>query len=253
MKKLLVLFIGLLFGATILAQSTSDVVYLKNGSIIKGNVSNVIPNETVTIQTSDGNIFVLNMSEVTQISHEEKADGIISFPDWANDMMTKKGSKLFIGDRELSANDIQELFSNDMQETYFGGSAQVKKGNGFLTAGMISLGATIGLFIAAINAYNISDDLFYNSVFSDWEKYENKGDILLTTAQVIAIPADVFTALGCVFRGVGNGRLRWLVDEYNNSFVSRVSFNLQPGIISTNGLAFQNTSIAPGLKFTMTF
>ena len=150
MKKFLVILIGLLFGATILAQSANDVVYLKNGSIIKGNVSNVIPNETVTIQTSDGSIFVLNMSEVTQISHEEKADGIISFPDWANDMMTKKGSKLFIGDRELSANDIQELFSNDMCETYFDGSAQVKKGNGFLTAGMISLGCKYLIIFVSI-------------------------------------------------------------------------------------------------------
>ena len=250
MKKIIVLFICLLFGANMMAESTNDVVYLKNGSVIKGTISTVTPNETVTIQTFDGSLFVLNMSEVTQIVHEESVDGIISFPNWANDMMTKKGSKLFIGDRELSANDIQELFSNDMQETYFGGSAQVKKGNGFLTAGIISLGVTVGLMVAAANAYVQGDNA---DLGSDWESYYDKGDILLTTAQVIAIPADAFTALGCVFRGVGNGRLRWLVDEYNNSFASRVSFNLQPGIISTNGLAFQNTSIAPGLKFTMTF
>ena len=227
MKKIIVLFICLLFGANMMAESTNDVVYLRNGSVIKGTVSNVTPNETVTIQTFDGNIFVLNMSEVTQIVHEENADGIISFPNWANDMMTKKGSKLFIGDRELSANDIQELFSNDMCETYFGGSAQVKKGNGFLTAGIVYFGIALGLSATCIE-----------------DPY---------VAYLITLPADAFTALGCVFRGVGNGRLRWLVDEYNNSFVSRVSFNLQPGIISTNGLAFQNTSIAPGLKFTMTF
>ena len=231
MKKIIVLFICLLFGANMMAESTNDVVYLKNGSVIKGTISTVTPNETVTIQTFDGSLFVLNMSEVTQIVHEENADGIISFPNWANDMMTKKGSKLFIGDRELSANDIQEIFSNDMYETYLGGSSQVKKGNVFLTVGMISLGVTVGLMVAAANTYDES---------------------LLTFAQLFTIP-DAFTALGCVFRGIGNGRLRWLVDEYNNSFVSRVSFNLQPGIISTNGLAFQNTSIAPGLKFTMTF
>ncbi|MBP5473375.1 MAG: hypothetical protein J6X92_01285, partial [Bacteroidales bacterium] len=175
MKKLLILFTFLLLGANLLAQSANDVVYLKNGSVIKGTVSNVTPNETVTIQTSDGSVFVLNMSEVTQIAHEGNTEQNISFPYWANDMMTKKGANLFIGDRELSANDIQEIFSNDMYQTYLGGSSQVKKGNVFLTVGMISLGVTVGLMVAAANTYDES---------------------LLTFAQLFTIPADAFTALG---------------------------------------------------------
>ena len=248
MKKLLVLFIGLLFGATILAQSANDVVYLKNGNVIKGTISNNTSDETVTIQTPDGSVFVLNMSEVTQISHEENADGIISFPNWANDMMTRKGYKLFIGDRELSDNDIRELFSNEMCETYFGGKTQLKSGNICLMGGVASLGATIGAIFAAVNAYEKGDNSFYH-----WESYYNRGDILVGIAILSALQTIYLPIVGGVFRGIGNGRLSEVVDEYNNSFVNSVSFNLQPGIISTNGLAFQNTSIAPGLKFTMTF
>ena len=248
MKKLIVLFICLLFGANMMAESTNDVVYLNNGNVIKGTISNVIPDETVTIQTPDGSLFVLNMSEVTQISHEEKADGIISFPDWANDVMTRKGYKLFIGNRELSDNDIQELFSNDMCETYYGGKTQLKSGNICLMGGVASLGATVGAIFAAVNAYERCDNSFYH-----WESYYNRGDILVCIAILSAIQTIALPIVGGVFRGVGNGRLSEVVDEYNNSFVNSVSFNLQPGIISTNGLAFQNTSIAPGLKFTMTF
>ena len=35
-----------------------DVVYLKNGSIIRGTVVNMVPNETLRIQTLDGSTFV---------------------------------------------------------------------------------------------------------------------------------------------------------------------------------------------------
>ena len=248
MKKLLVLFIGLLFGATILAQSANDVVYLNNGNVIKGTISNVIPDEKVTIQTPDGSLFVLNMSEVTQISHEEKADGIISFPDWANDVMTRKGYKLFIGNRELSDNDIQELFSNDMCETYYGGKTQLKSGNICLMGGVASLGATVGAIFAAVNAYERGDNSFYH-----WESYYNRGDILVCIAILSAIQTIALPIVGGVFRGVGNGRLSEVVDEYNNSFVNSVSFNLQPGIISTNGGGGGGAGGGAGLKFTVTF
>ena len=50
-----------------------DVVYLKNGSIIKGSVIEVIPNGSVKIQTQDGSLFVYDMKEVDRIVNEKKA------------------------------------------------------------------------------------------------------------------------------------------------------------------------------------
>lgn len=56
---------------SIVAQVTQrDVVYLKNGSVIKGAVLEQIPDKTVKIQTSDGSIFVFQMSEVERITKE---------------------------------------------------------------------------------------------------------------------------------------------------------------------------------------
>jgi len=49
-----------------------DVVYLKNGSIIKGLIMEQIPNESLKIQTSDGSLFVYKMEEVVKITKEEK-------------------------------------------------------------------------------------------------------------------------------------------------------------------------------------
>jgi hypothetical protein len=48
-----------------------DIVYLKNGSIVKGTVVEVIPNETVKLKTSDGSLFIFKMEEIERIINEE--------------------------------------------------------------------------------------------------------------------------------------------------------------------------------------
>lgn len=47
-----------------------DVVYLRNGSMIRGNISEQIPGESVTIVTFDGTEFKLQTSEVDKIVRE---------------------------------------------------------------------------------------------------------------------------------------------------------------------------------------
>ena len=71
MKKsllILILFIGSI--ATSVAQNIQEVVYLKNGSIIRGIVIEQVPNASLKIQTSDGSIFAYPMSEVIKITKE---------------------------------------------------------------------------------------------------------------------------------------------------------------------------------------
>jgi hypothetical protein len=52
------------------AQTQIDVLYLKNGSIIKGLVTEIITGQTVKIETPDGNIFVFKQDEVEKIVKE---------------------------------------------------------------------------------------------------------------------------------------------------------------------------------------
>jgi len=53
------------------AQGLSqDVVYLKNGSIIKGQIIEQIPNVTIKIQTRDGSVFVYKIDEIEKITKE---------------------------------------------------------------------------------------------------------------------------------------------------------------------------------------
>lgn len=71
MKRLL-LVISLICGFTLssFAQDLQEVVYLKNGSVIRGSVIEQVPNKSVKIQTADGNIFVYEMSDVMKITKE---------------------------------------------------------------------------------------------------------------------------------------------------------------------------------------
>lgn len=71
MMKGLILCLALLCCTfSLKAQSYSEIVYLKNGSMIKGIVIEQIPNKTLKIQTKDGSIYVYQMDEVSKITKD---------------------------------------------------------------------------------------------------------------------------------------------------------------------------------------
>ena len=45
-----------------------DVVYLKNGSIIRGVIIEQVPNKSIKIETADRNVFVYLMDEIEKIT-----------------------------------------------------------------------------------------------------------------------------------------------------------------------------------------
>jgi len=52
-------------------QQLLDVVYLKNGSVIKGTIIEQVPNVQIKIQTKDGNIFVYKIDEIEKMTREQ--------------------------------------------------------------------------------------------------------------------------------------------------------------------------------------
>lgn len=56
---------------TISAQSLQEIVYLKNGSVIRGTIIEQVPNESLKIQTFDGSVFTYKMVDVEKISKEQ--------------------------------------------------------------------------------------------------------------------------------------------------------------------------------------
>lgn len=62
----------LFFSLAVFAQTqTRDVLYLKNGSVIKGSITEMNPNTGIKIKTADGSIFVYKMNEILKTEKEE--------------------------------------------------------------------------------------------------------------------------------------------------------------------------------------
>ena len=73
--KLLAVILLILGTQNINAQRyarNTDVVHLKNGSILKGIILEQIPGVTLKLQTSDGNIFVYSFDEISRITRENR-------------------------------------------------------------------------------------------------------------------------------------------------------------------------------------
>lgn len=103
MNKLLVsLRHGLIGAAIMLAMSFSaaaaavqmqDVVYLKNGSIVRGQIVELVPDGTVKIETADGSVFVFRMEEVERIAKEPQKGQHVSKPEAGSDPKPAKSKK----------------------------------------------------------------------------------------------------------------------------------------------------------------
>lgn len=52
------------------AQQYRDVVYLKNGSVIRGTITEQIPNSSLKIETADGSVLHCELDNVEKISKE---------------------------------------------------------------------------------------------------------------------------------------------------------------------------------------
>jgi len=71
MKKYLALLLFALITTLSFGQSNyQDVVYLKNGSIIRGTIIEQVPNKSIKIETADRSVFVYQMDEIEKFTKE---------------------------------------------------------------------------------------------------------------------------------------------------------------------------------------
>ena len=76
MKRFFILALVALIGFAMpaAAQQYQEVVYLKNGSVIKGTVIEQTPGQSVKVQTQDGSVFFYTMDEVEKVVKEMKSN-----------------------------------------------------------------------------------------------------------------------------------------------------------------------------------
>ena len=70
MKRIFVAISALMVAVGI-AMAASETVYLKNGSVIKGNIIEQVPGQSLKIRTADGSMFVYSVDEIERITKED--------------------------------------------------------------------------------------------------------------------------------------------------------------------------------------
>lgn len=72
MKKLFLLLFCAMSTMFAAAQANlQDVVYLKNGSVVRGTIIEQVPGVSLKLQTNDGNIFVYKIEDVEKMTKEQ--------------------------------------------------------------------------------------------------------------------------------------------------------------------------------------
>ena len=237
MKKLFLSLVLVLTSIVMFAQgSYKEVVYLKNGSMIKGVILEQVPNESVKIQTSDGNIFVYPMSEVQKITKEqsepEKPMTQSVSPMLTGGKMERDGRNLELNGRELSDEEVLTLVGRENYETYLSAQKQIGVGRAFTPIFFVSLGSTI-----VFTLINATGNGSYGTAIA---------------AIVSGVVADVSLPLMCIFKGIGKGRMNWVADEYNRQNRNSYSWSLSPYIMRINAQPDQ-ANLGAGMTFSVNF
>ncbi len=120
-----------------------DVVYLKDGSIVRGIIIEQVPGQTIKVETADGSVFVFKVEQIVKLAKEKRAVEIAA-PSTVEDKEEDKGRQeetkqqlmLMIRDRAFFQDDGQ-MQMNTLAQTlsepdrYFLYSTN-KKEDGFL-------------------------------------------------------------------------------------------------------------------------
>lgn len=74
MKKITLFIAVMLSAASMTAQQNVETVHLKNGGLVKGEIIEQVPNESLKVRTKDGSVFAYQMDEVEKITKEEASN-----------------------------------------------------------------------------------------------------------------------------------------------------------------------------------
>lgn len=70
MKKIFLIAAMLIASVSAFSHSLREVVYLKNGSIVKGDIVEFQPDKLIKMETADGSLFVFEYNDIEKITRE---------------------------------------------------------------------------------------------------------------------------------------------------------------------------------------
>lgn len=171
MKKLktslFLLIFTIISASSLMAQSLSDyidVVYLTNGSMIKGIIIEQIPGKSLKIETSDGSQFVYQITEIEKLTRELKPSTTTTTTNNTNTTAPKviKEPKPFYSKEKGCFGGVEFLIA---------GSGGIRVINGYKFGRLGYLGMAVGFEINKDNSNNWDSYMPYMSMWGDRSAY----------------------------------------------------------------------------------
>lgn len=196
-------------------NQTRDVIYLKNGSVIKGAITEMSPSTGIKIKTADGSIFVYKMEEIVKTEKEE----------FVGQKVNQETTSVIT--QEALDNHFQNFFSEKRPKLKFIG---VSKKNGvkreiygqkvYEVEYELIIEATQDLYISdmmSINGNGFKNDFSYlTKQPQGWDAYMNAGSKKLGKGQRVVANGSLS------FEETDNG---WRSTGFNNKNYKTVASN----------------------------
>ena len=242
MKKIVFVLALVLSCMISMAQNnTRDVVYLKNGSIIKGEIIELSSNENIKIQTVDGSVYVYPFDQVEKIEKEKQSsptDGINIGEEYKGKHFGSHNDDIYAGDsfyglgtHVFTENELKSILSDELFASYVKGVGLYRSGQSLKNIGWVLF--VVGPTLVALSSIADSKSL---------------SSLCIISGTVSFVVGNVFIPIGYVKRGVGKGMVSGVAERCDVESHNRESgFVFSPTIINCN--LPQNDCFALGMTF----
>lgn len=246
MKRFLLVLTIVLSASFAFAQtSLQDVVYLKNGSIIRGDIIEMVPGETVKIMTADGCVFIYGFADVEKFTKER--------PMYYGRTAIKKKSPLAAG--------VMSYFMPGLGQFY----------NGEERKGWIDLGTQVGGYAATLIGLALAmeyagyyDYGYYEDYYCEEDGYPPyeyiEGNRFLSGVGVVLFTAGVITIYANAIHSIVDAVKSSKRINAENGYVmyqlnERCAFGMQPSIAYERPQYLQGSKpeFSAGMNFKLTF
>lgn len=227
MKKIGLLIVLFCVSLMTMAQ---DVIVKNDGTTILSKVLEISSTEIKYKKWSnqDGPMYSIDRSEVHTINYQNGETEVITKASDATksslpkrERMSRKGKYLTVNGHILSAEDVLTLVGEENYETYLSAFRQSQRGGSFLVStGLMTVMTTL-FFVGAATS-----------------RRESSTAGLAIAGYIVGAYVPIGLTLGCVFKGVGNGRISHVADEYNRGGRS-FSYQVSPSVIRYNSVEKQ--------------
>lgn len=251
--KRIALCLVCLMGMTFAFAQTSlqDVVYLKNGSVIRGDIIEMVPNETVRIQTYDGSIFIFSYTDVEKFAKEE---GVKYIPQTS----INKKSPWVAGIMSYVIPGMGQLYNGEHRKGWIDLGTQAGALAGIF-AGAAMLNEAAPYYEYHYEEIIGPDGEILGSEIIDKELIDEGNDILQTVGTVFMISGVVTFYVNWIHSIIDAAKSAKRINAVNGfvmyQFNDRCAFGMQPSLTYERPHYMQGSKpeFSAGMKFKLTF